>query len=835
MPQNLDAKDGAPPTVTAATAIRPHFAVPQPLTPLIGRGTELGTIRDLLDRTDVHLVTLTGPGGAGKTRMSIEIGHLERANFGDGVVFVPLANLTTTDAMLGAVAQALGIREERGGSLAEAIGSVASNLDVLLILDNLEQIDNPVPALSLLFDNAPEIRVLATSRSALRIRGEHEVGIEPFATPDPARLPALDELAANPAVALFVDRASSVKPTFALASDNAADIAEICRRLDGLPLAIELAAARSKLLSPAQMLPRLANRLQLLTSGPRDLPERQQTLRDAIAWSHDLLPEREQLLFLRMAVFAGGATVDEVTIIAGFDQDNVFDDLAALVDHSLVRVVDGADGEARYTMLQTIRDFALELLDQSGETNAIRGHMIEHYVALSDTIKSELVGAGSAHWLKVVQAEIDNLRSAHRWAAEHEDAVSAQRIASALPRFWEVQGNFSEGRSWLTASLAIGDDPTLDRAHALIGLATLARRQGDYESAIASYEEGLAIFRSLDDRSGIATALNNLGVVAQDQGDYGRARELLTEAQQYFASIDDRPRNASALNNLGLVARRQGDMEGAVRLYEQSLALWTELGDQLRRALCLNNLGVVAYYLGDNETAENRYREALGVYRQMEDRSGAALTLNNLAEVLRDRGDYPQAMTAWQESLALRSVQGDRVGIAACLTGIGRIAATSGLNDLAARLFATALRLQAETGISLAPNERDAQEHAIAELKRAYPAADFQRSWDAGNAMPLATLLEEVANSTETLIDASARVASQPSAPVKSAAAEAGLTRREIDVLRLLVDGLSDREIGDALFISHRTAMTHVANILGKLNLESRTAAAAFALRNNLV
>jgi ATP/maltotriose-dependent transcriptional regulator MalT len=310
---------------------------------------------------------------------------------------------------------------------------------------------------------------------------------------------------------------------------------------------------------------------------------------------------------------------------------------------------------------------------------------------------------------------------------------------------------------------------------------------------------------------------------------------LLSEAHRHFASIGDLPRSAACLNNLGLVARRQGDLQGAITLYERSLGIWDTLGDKLRRALCLNNLGVVAYALGDNQTAETRYREALTVYRLLEDRSGSALTLNNLAEVLRDRGDYPQAVISWQESLALRSVQGDRVGIAECLTGLGRMAASADLNDLATRLFAMAVRLQNETGVSLPPRERDVQDKAIGELRSRYGAVDFERSWGLGTTTRLEALLEEVASDTETLIEASTRVASRPTAPIKSAAAEAGLTRRETDVLRLLVDGLSDREIGDALFISHRTAMTHVANILGKLSLESRTAAAAFALRNSLI
>ena len=829
-------RETAPPTVHSSGETRSQSILPQPLTRLIGRQSDVATIRSLLDRRDVHLVTRTGPGGAGKSRLALEIGLLERSRFSDGIVFVSLANLTLADAMVAAIGQTMGVRAKSGQTVENALVEQIGGLELLLILDNLEQITEPVHALRAIFDGAPDVRILATSRSALHIRGEHEVQIDPLPVPALHQLPPIDELRHNPAVALFVERAGAVRPAFELTAENAHDVAEICHRLDGLPLAIELAAARTKVLSPSQMLPRLANRLQLLTGGPRDLPERQQTLRDAIAWSYDLLPESEQTLFRRLAPFGGGATLQETGAVAtGGDPMAALDGLGALVDHSLLRANTDGEDEARYWMLQTIRDFAIEALQESGENQEIRDRHLRLYVDMAEEIRADQGGSGSGHMLKRTEAEIDNLRSAVRWAIDTGQTDEANQIASALPRYWEITGNFAEGRRWLEETLSLGGDASGDRARALISLATLARRQGDFDRAVEAYESGLEIFVALGDAQGIATALNNLGVVAQDRGDYAKAADLLNGALEHFEKVGDLPRSAACLNNLGLVSRRSGNLVEATSLYERSLAMWTELDDQLRRALSLNNLGVVAFALSDLATAEARYREALAVYREQEDRSGTGMVLNNLAEVLLERKDLPGAIVQWQESLALRSVQGDRVGIAEVLTGLGRTATAAGMNDLAVTCLGSAARLQRETGVSLPQNERDVQDRAVAAARKAMAAETFEEAWQRAQGMTLEQTLETVASNREALADAVASAGTPTKGAAKAAGVVEGITRREMDVLRLVVDGLSDREIGEALFISPRTAMTHVANILGKLGVESRTAAAAYALRNDLV
>ncbi len=815
--------------------------LPIPLTSLIGRERDLSDVIALVERPDVRIVTLSGPGGTGKTRLALEVAIQIHSRF-EAVAFVSLANILDPRAVIPAIAQTVGVREVGESPIGDRLRESLRDRVVLLVLDNFEQVTAAASDLAALLASCPKVKALVTSRLILHIRGEREFPLSPLATPDTKRSQDLESLHANPAVALFLERAQAVKPDLDLTAENASAISEICVRLDGLPLAIELAAARVKLLPPASMLPRLANRLQLLTGGARDLPERQQTLRDAIAWSFDLLDDAEQVIFRRLAIFAGGCTLETAeALIAGANPGGngeiepfmVLEGISGLVDHSLVRQVDGADGESRFAMLETIRDFAGEQLAIAGEDAVFRSRHADHYAALAERARDEMAGHQQATWIKRLDAELDNLRAALNWSLANGAVATGQTIAGSLPRYWEIRGNLTEGRAWTERALAAGGAGTRERSAALISAATLARRQGEYQRAIDLYEEALGIARDLDEPSTVASVLNNLGVVAQDQGDYARAEHLGGEALAIFRGAGDRVRMAASLNNLGIVARRQGDPERATALFEESLTIWRELGDNLRTALALNNLGVAAFEAGDLPRAALRYEEALAIYRERGDRSGAALSMHNLAEVLRDQGDLARSAALWQESLVSRAEEGNVAGFAESLSGLAVIAMRAGLNERAVRLLAAAEAMQTRIGYQFPPKERDQQERATAALRTKMDASGFAEAWKTGQALTMDAAVEYVANSAEETA-AAAKAAAAREAD-KSAAAAAGLTRRELEVLRLLVDGKSDKEIGEALFISHRTAMTHVLNILNKLGVNSRTAAASQALRQGFV
>jgi predicted ATPase/DNA-binding CsgD family transcriptional regulator len=828
--------------------------LPVPLTGLIGRETEVATLASLLRRDDARLVTLTGPGGTGKTRLALEVANVVRADFPDGVYFVALASVGDPAVVLSTIAHALGVREQGDRPLVEQIATAVGDRRLLVVLDNFEQITAAASDVAALLVSCARMAALVTSRSLLRIRGEREFAVPPLPVPDPARLPSPAELAANPAVALFLDRAQATKPDLDLTEANAPAIAEICARLDGLPLALELAAARVRLLPPTAMLPRLANRLGLLTAGPRDLPERQQTLRNAIAWSHDLLTEDEQILFRRLAVFPGGCTLEaaetvlssretgvgsrELTASEGLAPDSrlpspdfVLDGIESLADHSLLRQFTGPDGEPRFVMMETIREFAAEELVSCGENSAFRDRQTAYFAAFAEEASHGVAGPEQAAWLDRIESELPNIRAALDWLVSQGNAAESQRLTSALLRFWEARGRLTEGRGWHERALALGGEPGSARARALSTAATLARRQGDLDRAEALYQDSLAIYRALDDHPSIGSALNNLGVIALQRGDFAGAASLYEEALAAFRAQDDRPRTAAVLNNLGMVARRRQDFPRATTLYQEALDLHRTLGDQRGMGLALNNLGVLAYDQGDVTRAAALYDEALAVFRALDDRLNTALALYNLAEAVRDQGDLPRAAALFAESLTTRAEQGDRNGIAECFAGLASLAARARLNERGVRLVAAADALRTALGASLAPAQRDQQDRLLADLRRGLTADAFATAWETGAALILPDAVTLGAESA-------AELATAPSTPAPtlepSAVTEVGLTKREREVLRLIVEGQSDKDIGEALFISHRTAMTHVLNILNKLGVNSRTAAAAWAIRNGL-
>ena len=766
---------------------RPTSGLPTPLTALVGREREAAAVAALLGSGEARLVTLTGPGGVGKTRLALRVASDLYGRFPGGIWFVPLAPIADPALVLPTIAYAVGVRDPGDRLLTDQMAVLLGDRAALLVLDNFEQVVTAAPVVAELLARCPWLKVLVTSRARLRVSGEHAFPVPPLMLPDPVGEAEIGPVRAE-AVQLFVARAQEADPAFTLSAANAAAVAETCRRLDGLPLAIELAAAWVPVLPPRAMVVRLQRRLPLLTDGPRDLPARLRTMRDAIAWSHDLLTTEEQVLFRRLAVFVGGFRLEAAEVVCAAEAgrgSTTIEGIASLVDKSLIRREEGTTDGPRFGMLETVREFGLERLVASGEEASIRRAHAVCYLELAERAwEARTTHPGTKRWVAQLQPEHDDLRAALTWLDEAGAGAEVAQLAGALTWYWYFGDHWGEGRTWLERALTQGDaDPSPSRARALFGAALVALYQGDDNRAVALADQSLALSRDLDDASGAAAALFVLGVLAEDRGEYDRAVALLEEAR-----AADRDSGASNLltlvtYHLGIVTYGRGDHAGAAVLLEEVRDRWREEGDTVGTATVLSHLALMATEQGDAACAAANLADAVGL-------------------------------------LSSAAVKHKRT-VAFCLAGAAVIAASIGQAEHAARLFGAAAGVNAALGSTPALPERAAYERATAMARAQLGVPAFEAAWRGGAALSL----------EQAIAEAGTVAADVPPGTVSLAASTVhhGLTAREMQVLRLLAEGRTDRQIADALYLSPRTVHHHVASLLAKLGGGHRTAAVAAA------
>jgi predicted ATPase/DNA-binding CsgD family transcriptional regulator len=758
------------------------------LSSFVGREKELTEVKRLLE--DSRLLTLTGPGGCGKTRLALVAAGDLAGGFEDGAWLVELASLADPALVQGAVASTLGVREQPGSTPTETLSGYLRTKKLLLVLDNCEHLVDACAVLAeALLRACPNLRILATSREAMGIAGETRLTVPPLSLPDPRRLPAVVDLVHYEAANLFVERAKAVKSEFALTERNAMCVAQICYRLDGIPLAIELAAARVRVLSVEQIAARLDDRFALLTGGGRTALARQRTLEAAMDWSHELLPGKERKLLRRLSVFAGGFTLEAAEAACSgspsdgeVEQGEVLDLISRLVDKSLVLVAE-RDGQARYRLLETVRQYGREKLERSGEAARIRRRHAGFLLKLAEEAGLELKGPRQGEWLERLDTEHGNLRAALRWLLEEGEVDAAARFAWALWLFWFHRGHQDEGRRWVEGVLEKGDAlPTHLRAKVLYADGAMSWGLRESSDTIRLLEESRALFRQAGDGHGEALALAATGVPTL----------------------------------------QQGDAEGATTILEEGIELLREAGDKWETSFMLAHLGMIYLDRDESARAARHFEESLALAREVGHKFSGCVSLTNLARAAQARGDHERAAGLYAEGLALAVELSDKANAAYCLEGLARVTSARGDDERAVRIFgaAEALLEAACDPLYAHAQDRADYERAVDALRSRLGEEAFRVAWSEGRAMEMGRAVEYALEPREASVP--------PTYP-------AGLSAREVEVLGLVASGMTSAQVAGELFISPNTVNRHLHSIYGKLGVSSRAAATRFAAENRLV